>query len=63
MYQPRVEQCLLENYRDEKAGLRSLTLKDVSGAYLVLAIGTILSVLFFLLERYSSGRCRRRESV
>lgn len=61
MYQPRVEQCLLENYRDEKAGLRSLTLKDVSGAFIVLFIGTILSFFLFLFERFSR-QCRRRRN-
>ena len=47
--QPRIDNCKIENYK-KSARQKSLSLVDMSSAFVVFGIGASLSILVFLVE-------------
>ena len=47
--QPRIDQCLIQN-QETSAGQKSLTLVDLSSAFVIFGFGLSLAFLVFLLE-------------
>jgi len=50
-YQPPTKGCLLQDYKKNVPSIRVLTLKDLSGPFLLLLLGCSLSFLVFLVEK------------
>ena len=58
-YVPDIHKCSAENYRKTK--LKKLDLKDLSGAFLILFLGLVLSTIVFFLENIF-GRFAKKEN-
>ena len=50
-YQPSAKGCVLEDYKKNAPRIRVLTLEDLSSAFMVLVIGSGVSILVFLIEK------------
>lgn len=53
---PRIDECLLENRKTTYATKRSLSLRDLSGAFFILGLGLFLSFSAYLLECLTGRR-------
>jgi len=49
---PHIEQCLLDLNRAQKAEVKSISLKQLDGAFTILGLGLSLSILIFALESF-----------
>ena len=50
-YQPSPKGCVLQDYKKTAPRIRVLTLKDLSSAFVVLVMGSGVSLLVFLIEK------------
>ena len=55
-YQPSAKGCLFDDYKKNAPAVRVLTLKDLSGAFVVLLMGCALSLFAFLIEKINHSR-------
>jgi len=62
-YQPSAKGCLFQDYKKNSPAIRILTLKDLSGAFVVLLMGCALSLFVFLIEKIKYYRMMLRRSV
>jgi len=50
--QPKIDQCIIaDSNRAQKADVKSISLKELGGAFTILGLGISLSILVFTLER------------
>ena len=62
-YLPSAKGCLFEDYKKNAPAIRVLTLKDLSGAFVILLLGCSLSLFVFLIEKIHFYRMMRRRSA
>lgn len=62
-YQPSAKGCLFDDYKKNAPAIRVLTLKDLSGAFVVLLMGCGLSFFVFLIEKIHYYRTMNRRPV
>ncbi len=60
---PSDKGCLFEDYKKNSPAVRVLTLKDLSGAFVILLMGCALSLFVFLIEKIRFYRKMLRHSV
>ena len=58
-YLPSSKQCLFEDYKKNSPAIRVFTLKDLSGAFVVLLLGCALSLLVVIVEKINFYRTMR----
>ena len=59
-YEPKIDKCFLDRYRDATPKLKALSLVDLSGPFVILLLGLSLSFLVFLVElAWNFNRSRR----
>jgi len=62
-YQPSAKGCLFDDYKKNAPAIRVLTLKDLSGPFVVLLMGCAISFLVFLIEKIYYYRMMNRGPV
>ena len=63
-YEPKIDKCLLDSYKDAAPKLKALSLVDMSGPFIILLLGLSLSLVVFLVElAWNFNRSRRQANI